>query len=167
MAAVAPAALAADDAIVVAAAPASTVTPEMAAQTAKIAAELGWDGNWPQLAADLSLRGMVAQMAQQSELVRCEQSGNSVVFHLRIPVETLRASGNIEKLTAVLGERFNKSVRVETEIGAVALTANARAQADRAERQREAEQTVHNDPFVQVMMREFDASIVPGSIRPL
>ncbi|MFJ9450166.1 DNA polymerase III subunit gamma/tau [Herbaspirillum sp. NPDC101397] len=167
MAAVAPAALAADEAIIVAAAPASTVTPEMAAQTAKIAAELGWDGNWPQLAADLSLRGMVAQMAQQSELVRCEQSGNSVVFHLRIPVETLRASGNIEKLTAVLGERFNKSVRIETEIGAVALTANARAQADRAERQREAEQTVHNDPFVQVMMREFDASIVPGSIRPL
>jgi DNA polymerase-3 subunit gamma/tau len=163
----APGAPAAEDAIVVAAAPASTVTPEMAAQTAKIAAELGWDGNWPQLAADLSLRGMVAQMAQQSELVRCEQSGNSVVFHLRIPVETLRASGNIEKLTAVLGERFNKSVRVETEIGAVALTANARAQADRAERQREAEQTMRNDPFVQVMMREFDASIVPGSIRPL
>ena len=163
----APNVIAAEDAIVVAAAPASTVTPAMVAQTAKIAAELGWDGNWPQLAADLSLRGMVAQMAQQSELVRCEQSGNSVVFHLRIPVETLRASGNIEKLTAVLGERFNKSVRVETEIGAVALTANARAQADRAERQREAEQTMRNDPFVQVMMREFDASIVPGSIRPL
>jgi len=163
----APIVSAADDAIVVAAAPASMVTPAMAAQTAKIAAELNWDGNWPQLAADLALRGMVAQMAQQSELVRCEQSGNSVVFHLRIPVETLRASGNVEKLTAVLGERFNKSVRVETEIGAVALTANARAQADRAERQREAEQTMHNDPFVQVMMREFDASIVPGSIRPL
>jgi DNA polymerase-3 subunit gamma/tau len=157
----------AEDAIVVAAAPASIVTPAMATQTAKIAAELGWDGNWPQLAADLSLRGMVAQMAQQSELVRCEQSGNSVIFHLRIPVETLRASGNIEKLTAVLGERFNKNVRVETEIGAVALTANARAQADRAERQREAEHTMRNDPFVQVMMREFDASIVPGSIRPL
>lgn len=162
----APIVIAADEAIVVAT-PASTVTPAMAAQTAKVAAELGWDGNWPQLAADLSLRGMVAQMAQQSELVRCEQSGNSVIFHLRIPVETLRASGNIEKLTAVLGERFNRSVRVETEIGAVALTANARAQADRAERQREAEQTMHNDPFVQVMMREFDASIVPGSIRPL
>ncbi len=162
----APIVIAADEAIVVAA-PASTVTPAMAAQTAKVAAELGWDGNWPQLAADLSLRGMVAQMAQQSELVRCEQSGNSVIFHLRIPVETLRASGNIEKLAAVLGERFNRSVRVETEIGAVALTANARAQADRAERQREAEQTMHNDPFVQVMMREFDASIVPGSIRPL
>jgi len=49
----APIVIAADEAIVVAA-PASTVTPAMAAQTAKVAAELGWDGNWPQLAADLS-----------------------------------------------------------------------------------------------------------------
>jgi DNA polymerase-3 subunit gamma/tau len=49
----------------------------------------------------------------------------------------------------------------------VANTANAKAEADRAERQREAELTVQQDPFVQVMMREFGASIVPGSIRPL
>jgi len=160
----------AENAIVVpapAAAPASTVTPAMQAQTAQIAAELGWDGNWPHLAAALPLRGMVQQMAQQSELVRCENVGNSLCFHLRIPVETLRASGNVDKLTAVLGEHFGKNIRVETEIGAVALTANAKAEADRAERQREAEQTVRNDPFVQVMMREFGASIVPGSIRPL
>ncbi|WP_034298645.1 DNA polymerase III subunit gamma/tau [Herbaspirillum sp. RV1423] len=156
-----------DDAIVVAPAPASAVTPAMAAQTAQVIASLGWDGNWPQLAADLPLRGMVQQMAQQSELIRCENSGNTVCFYLRIPVETLRAAGNVEKLTAVLSERFNKSIRVETEIGAVALTANAKAEADRAERQRDAELTMRNDPFVQVMMREFGASIVPGSIRPL
>jgi DNA polymerase-3 subunit gamma/tau len=145
----------------------SPVTPAMQAQTAQVAAELGWDGNWPHLAAELPLRGMVQQMAQQSELVRCEQVGNAICFHLRIPVETLRASGNVDKLAAVLSERFGKTVRVETEIGMVALTANAKAEADRAERQREAEQTVKNDPFVQVMMREFGASIVPGSIRPL
>ena len=158
-----------EDPIVVAppTATASPVTPAMQAQTAQVAAELGWDGNWPHLAAELPLRGMVQQMAQQSELVRCEQVGNAICFHLRIPVETLRASGNVDKLAAVLSERFGKTVRVETEIGMVALTANAKAEADRAERQREAEQTVKNDPFVQVMMREFGASIVPGSIRPL
>ena len=158
-----------EDAIVLAppVASASTVTPAMQAQTAQVVAELGWDGNWPHLAADLPLRGMVQQMAQQSELVRCELAGNTVCFHLRIPVETLRASGNVDKLTAALGERFGRNVRVETEIGLVAHTANAKAEADRADRQREAEKTVQNDPFVQVMMREFGASIVPGSIRPL
>jgi len=159
--------VAAPEPIVLAPSARSAVTPAIAAQTAQIAAELGWNGNWPQLAGDLPLRGMVQQMAQQSELVRCEMNGNSVCFHLRIPVETLRSTGNVEKLTTVLGERFNCNVRIETEIGNVANTANAKAEADRAERQQEAELSVQKDPFVQVLMREFGASIVPGSVRPL
>ncbi|MFZ1181460.1 MAG: DNA polymerase III subunit gamma/tau, partial [Herbaspirillum sp.] len=137
------------------------------AQTAQIAAELDWDGDWRQLASDLPLRGMAAQMTRQSELICCARHGNTVYFHIRIPVDTLRAAGNIEKLSTVLSERFHIPIRVETEIGAVALTANAKAEENRAAQQREAELTMQNDPFVQVMMREFDASIVPGSIRIL
>ena len=143
------------------------MTPAIAAQTAQTAAELGWDGNWPQLAAELPLRGMVQQMAQQSELIRCDLQGNTLCMVLRIPVETLRAAGNVEKLSAALGERFNRAVRIDTEIGAVRNTANARAQADRAERQREAELTIQKDPFVQALMREFGATVVPGSIHPI
>ncbi|WP_432239660.1 DNA polymerase III subunit gamma/tau [Herbaspirillum robiniae] len=143
-------------------------TPAQRQETARIAAELGWDGHWPTLAASLSLRGVAHQMAFQSELVRCEGlAGGNVCFHLRIPLETLRSSGSIEKLIAALSERFGKEVRVETEIGAVADTANAVAEADRADRQRKAEHKMQNDPFVLSMMREFGASIVPGSIHPL
>lgn len=141
--------------------------PALPAQTAQITAELDWDGDWQQLASDLPLRGMVAQMARQSELICCAKHGNTVCFHIRIPLDTLRAAGNIEKLSAVLSERFHIPIRVETEIGAVALTANARTEENRAARQREAELTLQNDPFVQIMMREFDAAIVPGSIRAL
>ncbi len=131
-------------------------------------AELGWDGHWPTLAASLALRGVAHQMAFQSELLRCEAlNGGNVCFHLRIPLETLRSSGSVEKLSAALSERFGKEVRVETELGAVADTANAVAEAERAERQRKAEHKMKNDPFVQSMMREFGASIVPGSIHPL
>ncbi|MDR6395435.1 DNA polymerase III subunit gamma/tau [Herbaspirillum seropedicae] len=143
-------------------------TPAQQQETARIAAELGWDGHWPTLAASLaSLRGVAHQMAFQSELVRCEPlNGGNVCFHLRIPLETLRSSGSVEKLTAALSERFGKEIRVETEIGAVADTANAVAEAERAERQRQAEHKMKNDPFVVTMMREFGASIVPGSIQP-
>ncbi|MBB5391224.1 MULTISPECIES: DNA polymerase III subunit gamma/tau [unclassified Herbaspirillum] len=143
-------------------------TPAQKQETLRIAADLGWDGHWPSLAASLPLRGVVHQMAFQSELVRCESlAGGNVCFHLRIPLETLRSSGSVEKLMAALSERFGREVRVETEIGAVADTANAVAEADRAERQRKAEQKMQNDPFVLSMMREFGASIVPGSIHPL
>lgn len=144
-------------------------TPAQQQETARIAAELGWDGHWPTLAASLtSLRGVAHQMAFQSELVRCEAlNGGNVCFHLRIPLETLLSSGSIEKLVAALAERFGKEIRVETEIGAVSDTANAVAEAQRAERQRKAEQKMKSDPFVVSMMREFGATIVPGSIQAL
>jgi DNA polymerase-3 subunit gamma/tau len=41
-----------------------------------------------------------------------------------------------------------------------------RAAALAAQRQREAEAVILNDPFVQKMMRQFDAKIVPGSLKP-
>jgi DNA polymerase-3 subunit gamma/tau len=56
---------------------------------------------------------------------------------------------------------------LDTEIGATTITAHAADVAEEAKRQRQAEQTLHEDPFVQTLMREFGATIVPGSVRPL
>ncbi len=128
---------------------------------------LNWDGNWPQLAAALPVRGVVQQLAQQSELIKCDSDGGHVQFHLKVPLETLRSAGSVDKLAAVLSEHFGQAVRIQTEIGAVQQTANAQALADRAVRQREAEQAMQSDPFVQTLMREFGATIVPGSIKPV
>ena len=128
--------------------------------------ELNWDGNWPAVANELPLRGTAQQLAMQSELVKCAIDGNAVVLTIRVPIETWRTPGNVEKLTAALSERFNRAVRVDTELGAVWYTASAEAQADREARQRAAEETVANDPFVNSMIREFDAWVVPGSIVP-
>ena len=153
---------------VAAAQPASTVSvvaprPAIAARVAA----LNWDGHWPTLAAGLPVRGVAQQLAQQSELLKCDAEGNAAQFHLRVPLETLCAAGSVDKLAAALSEHFGKTVRVTTEIGAVEQTANAVAQAERAERQRQAEETMENDPFVQTLKREFGATIVPGSIRPI
>jgi DNA polymerase-3 subunit gamma/tau len=128
---------------------------------------LNWDGNWPQLAAALPVRGVVQQLAQQSELVNCDHDGGQIRFDLRVPLETLRSAGSVDKLAAALTEHFGQPVRVSTQIGAVRQTANAQALAERAARQREAEQTLQSDPFVQTLMREFGATIVPGSIKPV
>ncbi|GAC1520339.1 MAG: hypothetical protein NVS3B11_19720 [Collimonas sp.] len=128
---------------------------------------LNWDGNWPLLAANLAVRGVAHQLAQQSELIKSDSSGAAVHFHLRIPFDTLRSAGSVDKLEAALTEHFGRNVKVETELGPVRHTANAQAMAAQAERQRLAEQTAQNDPFIQSMMREFGASIVPGSIKPL
>lgn len=128
---------------------------------------LEWDGNWPTLAASLPVRGVAQQLAQQSELIHCKQDGNAFVFELRVPLSTLLSAGSIDKLSAALSERFAKNIRVESKIGAVELTANAKAVADREVRQQQAELAIQNDSFVQTLMREFGAAIVTGSVRPI
>ncbi|MBC3870204.1 DNA polymerase III subunit gamma/tau [Undibacterium oligocarboniphilum] len=130
-------------------------------------AALDWDGRWPTLAANLPVRGVTQQLAQQSELADCRQEGNVWVFELRVPLPTLLSAGSSDKLATALSERFSRTVRVEHKIGAVELTANAEAIAERELRQKQAEQSIRKDHFVQTLMREFGAVIVTGSVRPV
>jgi DNA polymerase III subunit gamma/tau len=130
-------------------------------------AALNWDGDWPALAARLPLRGVVQQLAQQSELAGCEAGPDGAVLVLRVPVDSLRSASAVEKLEVALSGHFGKTIRVTTEIGLVRHTANAAAVAERAARQSHAEMSLSSDPFVQSLMREFGATIVPGSIRPV
>ena len=128
--------------------------------------DLGWDGNWPGVAATLPLRGVAQQLAVQAELIECLHDAHSTVFRLRVPIETWRSAANVEKLALALSERFKRKVNVETELGAVSHTASAQAQAEREACQRQAEEIIANDPFVQSMVRDLDAFVVPGSIAP-
>lgn len=133
-------------------------------------AEINWDGHWPNLAASLPVRGVAQQLAQQSELRQCLVNGNSILFKLCVPLQTLLSAASGEKLSAALNERFaefGREIRLDFEIGAVAQTANAQAVAERAERQVQAEQAIQSDSFVQTLMREFGATILTGSVRPI
>ncbi len=157
------------------AAPAIVVAPAAAVRAPRVAPhayvitpvpEIDWDGNWPALAGSLPLRGVAQQLALQTELVACEARDNAVTFRLRVPVDTLRASGNSEKLAAALQEHFpNLRVSVESDIGPVWYTAGAEQKAAREARQREAEALVAADPFVQELEQRFDAFVVPGSVK--
>ncbi|RXZ33223.1 DNA polymerase III subunit gamma/tau [Oxalobacteraceae bacterium CAVE-383] len=162
-------------------APAAAAAPESARQPvyapadpaaerniARIAAELGWDANWPALAITLPLRGVAHQLACHSQLLRCDDSlGNSLVFHFRIPYENLCAAGSVDKLGAALSERFGKAAKVEVEIGDVQLTADILAKEAQKVRQQAAERKVQSDPFLQNLTREFGATVNQDSIRPV
>jgi DNA polymerase-3 subunit gamma/tau len=168
-----------DDTAVAAEAPATVSAPQRSVASSAPAAptyayvitpvpEIDWDGNWPALAASLPLRGVSQQLAFQTELIDCTANGGAVTFRLRVPVDTLRASGNSEKLCAAVQECFpSVRVNIDTEIGPVWYTAGAEAKARRERLQREAEDTVAADPFVQSLERTFDAFVVPGSVRPI
>ncbi|SFC52799.1 DNA polymerase III subunit gamma/tau [Massilia yuzhufengensis] len=166
-----------DDTAVASEAPAAVTAPAPAQLRAPAAPphayvvtpvpSIGWDGNWPALAASLPLRGVSQQLALQTELIECVTHDNAATFRLRVPVDTLRASGNSEKLTAALQEHFPQlRVAIDTEIGPTWYTAAAEAKAAREERQRQAEALVAAEPFVQTMERSFGAFVVPGSVKP-
>jgi len=58
-------------------------------------------------------------------------------------------------------------VQISVEVGVVSDSPARRNAAVAAQRQQAAEEIILNDPFIQEMMRDFGARIVPGSIKPV
>jgi DNA polymerase-3 subunit gamma/tau len=124
---------------------------------------LGFDGDWPALAAGLPLKGISYQLAFNSELMALD----GTTLRLNVPVPQYAEAAQVAKLKAALAERLSRPVEVVVEVGPARRTAAALDAAARAQRQQEAEREIGSAPFVQSLIREFGASIVPGSVRPL
>ena len=119
---------------------------------------------WPALAAKLPVRGIAAQLARQSELLRIE--GNLLV--LRVSARTLAEGQGAERLRSVLDTHFGRPVRISVEVGATGSdTAHAVEQSVRSARQQAAEEAILADPFVRTLMDNFGGQIVPNSISPV
>lgn len=126
-----------------------------------------WDGDWPTLAAGLPVRGLVQQLAQQTELVRWEEKNGGMLIHLKSPAVTLCAPNYVGKLAAVLEAHFGCPVAITTETGKVETTVSRNAARARAERQQQAEEAMNNDPYLRNLTDVFGGHIVEGSIKPL
>ena len=124
---------------------------------------IGFDGDWPALAATLPLKGISYQLAFNSELTALDGS----TLKLSVPVPQYAEASQVAKLKAALAERLGNTLDVVVEVGPARRTAAALDAAARAERQRDAEREIGSDPFVQQLIRDFGASIVPGSVKPL
>ncbi len=124
---------------------------------------IGFDGEWPALAARLPLKGVAYQLAFNSELTAVD----ATTLKLSVPVPQYADAAQVAKLKAALADALGKPVEVAVEVGPARRTAAALDAAARAARQREAEQEIHGDPFVQQLVRDFGARIVEGSVRPL
>jgi DNA polymerase-3 subunit gamma/tau len=125
-------------------------------------APLGFDGDWPALAATLPLKGLAQQLAYQSELIGLD--GATLKLRAAAP---LTDAAQVAKLKTALLEQLGRPVSLEVVAGVAACSAAAVDAAARAVRQREADQIIAQDTFVQALIRDFDARIVPGSIRPI
>ena len=113
------------------------------------------------IAAD-AIHAMVRELALQSQLV----ARDTDQWILRVDRESLNQSGTRDRLAAAL-QTAGVDVKLVVEIGRVTDSPGRRNSAASAEKQLAAEKIIFDDPFVQAMMRDFGAKIVPGTIKPL
>jgi DNA polymerase-3 subunit gamma/tau len=121
----------------------------------------GFDGDW--FALTQRLGGGVKQLA-----ALCELAGQGPgLLRLRLPDDKKSLLDGLgDKLRATLREHLGAGLRVEFELGPTGGGAPAEINARRkAARQAEAEAAIYADPFVQTLMRDFDATVT--NIKPI
>ena len=129
-----------------------------------IATEEGafWHETVQQLIAAQSITAMVRELAMQSQLI----ARDTDQWQLRVENETLNQPASRERLGNALLQ-LGHEVKLVVEIGRVTDCPARRNTAASDEKLRAAERIILADPFVQSMVRDFGAKIVPGSIKPL
>ncbi len=121
-----------------------------------------WHATVTGLVATEAITALVRELALQSQLV----ARDTDQWVLRVERESLNQNSTRERLAQAL-QAAGHGVSLAVEIGRVTDSPARRNAAAAAERQLAAERIIFEDPFVQSMMRDFGAKIVPGSIKPL
>jgi DNA polymerase-3 subunit gamma/tau len=114
-----------------------------------------------QLVQAEAINALVRELALQSQLV----ARDSDTWMLRVERESLNSATSRERLQAALANAGH-AVRLTVEVGRVMDSPAKRNAAAAAAKQEAAEALILNDPYVQTLMRDFGAKIVPGSIQP-
>jgi DNA polymerase-3 subunit gamma/tau len=120
-----------------------------------------WYATVQSLVAAEVITALVRELALQSQLV-ARDGGH---WLLRVERESLNQPTARERLRTAL-ENAGHATQITVEVGVVIDSPARRNAAAAAERQRVAEEIVMNDPYVQTLLRDHGAKIVPGSIKP-
>jgi len=155
--------------------PAATITPELQAIDASAPAAVEspaievetspqFCGDWPALARVLALSGIARQCVDRSALVSFDHDG----FVLRAPIRAMTEAPLVLKIRDALTAHFGRPIRVSILSGEVeGPTVTGIDSAEQAQRLSQAQAVIQADPFVQALIQDFGAQIVPGSVQPI
>ncbi len=130
--------------------------------------------DWREILEGLAVSGMVKQLAANCVLQGIED--NTVTLAVDAGHQQLRNPKSESRLKQALCEYFDKDLRLDivvntgakTEAEAKQIETPAQSQArETDERQQQAEASIEGDSFVQAMKENFNAEIVPGSVKPV
>ncbi len=130
------------------------------------AATINWDGNWRTLVENhLSKLGLVRALAQNCELVSYD--ADQMILRIGDAHKHLASTNYLDKLNTALNNHFGRRIKLTIQVGQEANTPARQMAVERAELQDQAKGAILSDHFVQGLMQEMGATIVPNSIKPL
>ena len=114
-----------------------------------------------------AISALARELAMQAQCLAVHENVSPAVWRLRVERETLRAPAHAEKLQVALAQLLQCEVRLELEAGVAIDSPALREQAARERAQRDAEESIANDPVISSLLKQYQgARIVPGSIKP-
>ena len=124
--------------------------------------------DWHALMRQLPVKGLVQQLAFQTELQDWNDSAAGVRATIVTPMPQLASEASVGRLCDALTAHFGKPVKIVIEKGEVEGKTVAKVDAQiHQEKRMNAEQMIAADPFIQQLEKEFGAKVVGGSVKPL
>ena len=150
------------------AAPAPAPAPTKSAPASASSAVSAERPDWHTLMRQLPVKGMVQQLAFQTELQDWVDSVAGIKATIVTPMPQLASDASIARLAEALTTHFGKPVKIVIEKGQVEGKTVAKVDAQiHQEKRMNAEQMIAADPFIQQLQKEFGATVVGGSVKPL
>ncbi len=145
----------------------SAAAPAVSSSVANNGAPMAGRPNWHDLMRQLPLRGLVQQMAFQTDLQDWTDSTQGIKIIAVSSLPQLATADCVERLREVLATHFAKPVRLEV-VGGVVDQSVAKIDAQvNQERRLNAEEQIATDPLIKELEKQFGAKVVSGSVRPL
>jgi len=123
-----------------------------------------FNGNWRGLVDELKL-GLARELAKHCELVAYDE--NSISLSVPETQKHLLSPNYQEKLGTAITQYFGKKIKLQFSIGGTGNTPAKQISQEKAQAQANAETAIEEDGFVQALINDFGATIIPNSIKPI
>ena len=123
-----------------------------------------FNGNWRGLIDHLKL-GLARNLALNSALLSYDE--NSMRFAVQDKDRGLLSPMYQDKLSSALQQYFGRKIRLEFSVEGTVNTPAKEVAQEKAVAQADAESAIEKDGFVQDLINEFGATVIPNSIKPI
>jgi len=123
-----------------------------------------FNGDWRNLVDNLKL-GLARALSQHCELISYDE--NSISLSVPEMQKHLLLPNYQEKLSTAINQYFDKKIKLHFSVGGTGNTPAQQISQEKAQAQNTAETAIEQDGFVQALINDFGAQIIPNSIKPI